>query len=242
MGFSALLKKLKGFKAEPEAPVQPEPVIEPPKVEKAEPPPKVAVVKRPEPAPVKPISPLALSGGSKSQSDWMLLQIGKTGRAFIAIAERKSFIAKPGTFSDAFVRHDMTAALLGYQLMMTAYHFHQDPPSLEAMRIVRTAMVGMLHRAVDITVEQTGKRDERKQMLTVAEEQFKLTEKEILNACARLRENASQPFSGFYSGLTPAFGPLDTEEAMHQRFGAALQELYGKIESAMASRNHLITG
>ncbi len=208
-------------------------------------PPKMTTVVPPR-APQKPLaktSPLALTGGAKNQSDWLLLQIGKTGRAFIALAEKNKLnVHLPVVNDGQFVRHDMTAALLGYRLVLTAYHFHQDVPSLEALRFVRTAMTGMLHRAVDITVDQTGFKDKRQMMLAHAEEQFKFAEKEIAEACFQLRGNSPEPFMGFYSGLLPAFGFQDSPHALHQRYGTILGELYAKIESAMAARNHQITG
>ncbi len=92
----------------------------------------------------------------------------------------------------------MTAALLGYRLVMTAYHFHQEVPSLEAIRIVRTAMTGMLHRAVAITFEKNGSKD-RAAMLAAAEEQFRSAEKEIAEACFQLRGKSLEPFAGFLS-------------------------------------------
>lgn len=201
------------------------------------------VVAKIAPLPSQPISPLALTGGAKNQSDWLLLQIGKTGRAFIALADKnKLTIKNPQASEGSFVRHDMTAALLGYRLVLTAYHFHQDVPSLEALRIVRTAMVGMLHRAVDITVEKSGDKEARPGLLLAAEEQFRFTEKEVAEACFQLRGKSLEPFAGFYVSLIPAFGHKDSAHALHQRFGPVLAELHGKIEAAMAARNHQITG
>ncbi|NJM09542.1 MAG: hypothetical protein HC883_01180, partial [Bdellovibrionaceae bacterium] len=148
--------------------------------------------------PAAPSSPLALKGGAKTQSDWLLLQIGKTGRAFIALAEKNQLpIQAPAASDESFVRHDMTAALLGYRLVLTAYHVHQEIPSLEALRNVRTAMIGMLHRAVDITIEQMGAKDLRRSLLGIAEEQFKKAEAEVAAACMKVKAQAPEPFSGF---------------------------------------------
>lgn len=238
MGISAFFKK---FKKTKDAPAEPkvQPVNTPaPKAAQV-----IRAAPKPKPQPVASVSPLSLTGGAKNQSDWLLLQIGKTGRSFIASADKsKLTVAKPEIKDGAFVRHDMTAALLGYRMVLTAYHFHQDVPSLEALRIVRTAMTGMLHRAVDITVEQTGAKERRGEMLADAEAQFKSAEKEIMEACFQLRGKSSEPFKGFYASLIPAFGHQDSPHELHRRFGALLAELYSKIESAMAARNHQITG
>jgi|GEM_PF-5031256 len=254
MGISSFFKKLTGKKAATEpvvvpvttetAPAQPKvqalaPVPAPPAAVKPAPPARPAAPVKP----VAPVSPLALTGGAKNQSDWLLLQIGKTGRAFIAAADKnKLTVQVPQTGEGTFVRHDMTAALLGYRLVMTAYHYHQDVPSLEALRIVRTAMTGMLHRAVEIAVERSGGKNKRYELLAIAEEQFRSAEKEIAEACFQLRGKSLEPFMGFYNSLIPAFGDPDSPHVLHQRFGATLSELYGKIEAAMAARNHQITG
>lgn len=248
MGITSFFKKLRGVKAPAESATaalsqQPKLEVVPVPVVQA----KAAAIPSPikpvSQAPTKPVSPLSLTGGAKNQSDWLLLQIGKTGRAFIALADKnKLTVAHPQASEGSFVRHDMTAALLGYRLVLTAYHFHQDVPSLEALRIVRTAMVGMLHRAVDITVEKSGDKEARQGLLLTAEEQFRFTEKEVAEACFQLRGKSSEPFSGFYASLIPAFGHKEPAHALQQRFGPVLNELYTKIEAAMAARNHQITG
>lgn len=237
MKFSNFFRKLRGVKeAEPApvaAPVEKAPVA-PPKVEVL-----AATTNRKVSAPA---SPYVLKGGAKTQSDWLLLQIGKTGRSFIALAEKnKLSMPSPVAAGEAFVRHDMTAALLGYRLVLTAYQFHQDVPSLEALRIVRTAMIGMLHRAVDITVEQTGRRDQRQVMLANAEDQFRFAESEVAAVCAKLRAKSSEPFAPFYTSLVPAFAAAESRD-LHDRFGSIMIELYSKIEATMAARNHQITG
>lgn len=268
MGISAFFKKLTGKKEAVKTDPTPAIVETQPKVQAVvQPAPAPAPVKKvaevkaaPAPAakmtnviparpvakaaaPAKATSPFALTGGPKNQSDWLLLQIGKTGRAFIAAADRnKLTVQNPQASEGYFVRHDMTAALLGYRLVLTAYHFHQDVPSLEALRIVRTAMTGMLHRAVDITIEKSGDKESRAHLLMTAEEQFKNTEKEVAEACFQLRGKSPEPFAGFYESLIPAFGHKDSAHALHGRFGAVLADLYTKIEAAMAARNHQITG
>lgn len=253
MGISSFFKRLKGQKSESPAPAAPSTPKAPLVAVTAEPAP-VAKAAAPQsharPAPPaaakaapQPASPYALTGGAKNQSDWLLLQIGKTGRAFVAAADKaKLSVAQPDVKDGSFVRHDMTAALLGYRLVLTAYHLHQDVPSLEALRIVRTAMTGMLHRAVDIAVERGGAKEKRAEMLAVAEEQFKSADKQIMEACFHLRGKSPEAFMGFYPGLVPAFGYADTAHAHHERFGAILKDLFARIESAMLARNHQITG
>jgi len=248
MRWRAFWQKITGVKeSEPTSAVTPlkaaEPTTPQPKVVPPPEAPAKVILARPRPSAHVPSSPLALRGSGKTQSDWLLLQIGKTGRAFISAAEKnKLTIPAPPAASGGFVRHDMTAALLGYRLVLAAYHFHQDVPSLEALRTVRTAMVGMLHRAVDITVEQAGNKELRKPLLQQAEDQFKFAEAEAIEVSSRLHEKTVQPFAPFYSSLIPAFGGPDSPEVLHQRFGAILQELYEKIEAGMAARNHQITG
>lgn len=270
MGISAFFKRLKGKKEEsqtPEVPSAPKvplaavtlPAAVPTSasVEKVPAPAAIPVAKisatatATATAPVStksktaPIltSPYALTGGAKNQSDWLLLQIGKTGRAFLAAADKaKLSVAQPDLKEGSFVRHDMTAALLGYRLVLTAYHLHQEVPSLEALRIVRTAMIGMLHRAVDIAVERGGGKEKRAEMLAAAEEQFKSADKQIMEACFHLRGKSPEAFVGFYPSLIPAFGFADTAHAHHERFGAVLKDLFARIESSMLARNHQITG
>lgn len=217
---------LSGPSSQPSAPVIP--------VERSRPVPKT------EP---KPSHPLALKGGAKTQTDWLLLQIGKTGRGFIQEAQKNNLTLIPPSANDEnFVRHDMTAALIGYRLVLTAYHTHQDQISLEALRSVRTAMIGMLHRAVDITIEKLGKKEMRGQLLRSAESQFKAAESEVVVACTRVKEKSQSPFKDSYGSIAPAFGSVSDTSQLHSQLDTILNDLYVRIEAAMATRQHQITG
>lgn len=212
---------------------QPRPAPPKPAARPAAPAPQAQPVKRaPRVSQPQPAVVHALQGSAQTQSDFMLLMIGKTAKTFMAHAQANKWITNSTT--ESFLRPDVTAALLACRLMLTAYKVHQEQPSREALRFVRTAMTSLLHRA--------GQNDERQAMIARTEELLKAIENDTDAAAGYVRAKSATPFEAFYARLLPAFGEEASNEVLHQRFGALLHELYVKIEAAMAARNVQITG
>lgn len=167
------------------------------------------------------VNPYALTGSAQSQADWMLHQLGRAGKGFIAAAEKSKWTAQEGA-----MRPDVSAAMIAYRLVLACYNFHQDQPARETLRLLRTAMTALLHRA-----GETGPK---------CEELLKAVEVEVAEAVTALRANNAQPFKSFYASLGPSFGGTDGD--LHARYGALLKDLYSKIESALLARHSQVTG
>lgn len=175
------------------------------------------------PPPPQKINPYALTGSAQSQADWMLHQLGRVGKAFLAVAEKNKWSAQEGA-----MRTDVAAAMIAYRLVLTTYHVHQEQPSRETMRLLRTAMTALLHRAGD-----TGPK---------CEELLKQVEAEVATTTAALRNKSGDAFKSFYANLAPSFGGAADEDELNSRYAATLKDLYSKIESALLLRNSQTTG